>query len=139
MNCAADGVLPTMTRRSDNPRAPYDAVIVGGGPAGLSAALVLGRARRRVLVVDDGRPANAASQGVGGLLGQDRVKPSELRERGRRQLREHPNVEFLDCAIEDAELAMADSYEPMGYRRVPARFASGREGWVYAASDTGLQ
>jgi thioredoxin reductase len=92
-----------MTRRSDNPRAPYDAVIVGGGPAGLSAALVLGRARRRVLVVDDGRPANAASQGVGGLLGQDRMKPSELRERGRRQLREHPNVEFLDSAIEDAE------------------------------------
>ena len=56
--------------------APYDAVIVGGGPAGLSAALVLGRARKRVLVLDDDRPANAVSQGVGGLLGQDRVKPA---------------------------------------------------------------
>ena len=64
--------------------APYDAVIVGGGPAGLSAALVLGRARKRVLVVDDERPANAVSQGVGGLLGHDRVKPADLRESGRR-------------------------------------------------------
>ena len=55
-----------------HPSREYDAVIVGGGPAGLSAALVLGRARRRVLVIDDGRPANAVSQGVGGLLGHER-------------------------------------------------------------------
>ena len=82
---------------------PYDAVIVGGGPAGLSAALVLGRARKRVLVVDDDRPANAVSQGVGGLLGHDRVKPADLRERGRRQLEEHANVELRDGAVEAAE------------------------------------
>ena len=81
---------------------PHDAVIVGGGPAGLSAALVLGRARKRVLVVDDGRPANAVSQGVGGLLGHDGVKPADLRDGGRRQLREHPNVEFRRGAVEDA-------------------------------------
>src|SRR5215218_5019749 len=83
--------------------APHDAVIVGGGPAGLSAALVLGRARKRVLVVDSDRPANAVSQGVGGLLGHDRVKPAELRDSGRRQLREHANVEFRHGAVEDAE------------------------------------
>jgi thioredoxin reductase len=82
---------------------PYDAVIVGGGPAGLSAALVLGRANKRVLVVDEGRPANAASQGVGGLLGHDRVKPEALRESGRRQLEEHAAVEFRDGAVADAE------------------------------------
>jgi thioredoxin reductase len=82
--------------------APLDAVIVGGGPAGLSAALVLGRARKRVLVVDDDRPANAVSQGVGGLLGQDRVKPAALREGGRRQLREHASVELRHGAVEDA-------------------------------------
>src|SRR5687767_16030377 len=81
----------------------YDAVIVGGGPAGLSAALVLGRARKRVLVVDDGRPANAVSQGVGGLLGQDRVKPTDLRDSGRRQLEEHANVEVRHGAVEDAK------------------------------------
>ena len=51
---------------------PLDAVVVGGGPAGLSAALVLGRARRSVLLLDTGSPANAVSQGVGGLLAHDR-------------------------------------------------------------------
>lgn len=81
---------------------PYDAVIVGGGPAGLSAALVLGRARKRVLVVDEARPANAVSQGVGGLLGHDRVKPADLRDSGRRQLEEH-DVELRHCAVEDVE------------------------------------
>src|SRR3954462_1454761 len=83
--------------------APHDAVIVGGGPAGLSAALVLGRARKRVLVVDDDRPANAVSQGVGGLLGHDRVKPADLRRAGRRQLEEHANVEVRFGAVEDVE------------------------------------
>jgi thioredoxin reductase len=82
---------------------PYDAVIVGGGPAGLSAALVLGRARKRVLVVDNDRPANAVSEGVGGLLGHDRVKPADLRESGRRQLEEHANVEFRQGAVDDVE------------------------------------
>jgi thioredoxin reductase len=82
---------------------PYDAVIVGGGPAGLSAALVLGRANKRVLVVDEGRPANAVSQGVGGLLGHDRVKPEDLRESGRRQLDEHAAVDIRHSAVESVE------------------------------------
>ena len=92
-----------MTARLTDLDAPLDAVIVGGGPAGLSAALVLGRARKRVLVIDDDRPANAVSQGVGGLLGHDRVKPAELRENGRRQLREHPNVRFWHGAVAVAD------------------------------------
>jgi thioredoxin reductase len=91
----------------------YDAVIVGGGPAGLSAALVLGRARKRVLVVDDERPANAVSQGVGGLLGHDRVTPVDLRDSGRRQLDAHANVAFLRGAVEDAE-PMADGFVVTG-------------------------
>src|SRR6476659_10202974 len=82
--------------------APYDALIVGGGPAGLSAALVLGRARKRVLVLDNDRPANAVSQGVGGLLGHDRVKPADLRDSGQRQLRQHTNVELRYGAVEHA-------------------------------------
>src|SRR4051794_21299240 len=96
-----------MTRRPPHldawRNAPYDAVIVGGGPAGLSAALVLGRANKRVLLVDNDRPANAVSQGVGGLLGQDRVKPADLRRSGRRQLEEHANVEIRDSAVEAVE------------------------------------
>ena len=87
----------------------YDAVIVGGGPAGLSAALVLGRANKRVLVIDEGRPANAVSQGVGGLLGHDRVKPAELRRDGRRQLEEHQNVSVRHGAVQDVEPA-ADGF-----------------------------
>ena len=82
---------------------PYDAVIVGGGPAGLSAALVLGRATKRVLLVDDDRPANAVSEGVGGLLGHDRVKPADLRDSGRRQLEEHASVDVRHGAVEDVE------------------------------------
>jgi thioredoxin reductase len=74
-------------------------VIVGGGPAGLSAALVLGRANKRVLVIDDDRPANAVSQGVGGLLGHDRVKPAQLRNAGRKQLEEHDDVEIRRGAV----------------------------------------
>jgi thioredoxin reductase len=71
-----------------------DAVIVGGGPAGLSTALVLGRARRKVVVLDTGRPANAVSNMVGGLLASDGVSPAELRRKGREQLAQHPNVEI---------------------------------------------
>src|SRR5205085_2679292 len=88
-----DGVLVDMTDRLHHldawRRASYDAVIVGGGPAGLSAALVLGRARKLVLVVDDDRPANAVSQGVGGLLGRARVRPADGGEVGDRPLAFH--------------------------------------------------
>jgi thioredoxin reductase len=79
-----------------------DAVVVGGGPAGLSAALVLGRARRRVLVLDTGRPANAVVDAVGGLLAQSGVAPVELRRAGRRQLAEFPTVEVRGDAVLDA-------------------------------------
>lgn len=61
----------------------YDAVIVGGGAAGLSAALVLGRARRRVAVVDAGQPRNAPAAHMQGFLGSDGLPPSELLARGR--------------------------------------------------------
>src|SRR4051794_24193462 len=100
-----DRFLPLDARRTT----PHDAVIVGGGPAGLSAALVLGRANKRVLVVDDDRPANAVSQGVGGLLGHDRVKPADLRRSGRGQLEAHANVDVRHGAVEDVE-ATADGF-----------------------------
>jgi thioredoxin reductase len=80
-----------------------DALVVGGGPAGLSAALVLGRARRRVLVLDTGRPGNAKVDAVGGLLAQGGVAPIELRRSGREQLREYPTVELRCDEVLDAE------------------------------------
>ena len=67
------------------PRVPQlDAVVIGGGPAGLSAALALGRARRRVLVLDTGRPANTASSAIGGLLGHSDVRTTNLYKRNKR-------------------------------------------------------
>jgi thioredoxin reductase len=81
-----------------------DAVVVGGGPAGLSAALVLGRARRQVLVLDTGRPANVKSSAIGGLLGQGGVAPVELRRAGREQLVGLPTVEVRDGAVVDADV-----------------------------------
>ncbi|OZM73783.1 thioredoxin reductase [Amycolatopsis antarctica] len=64
----------------------YDVVIVGAGPAGLSAALLLGRARRRVAVVDAGRPRNAAAAHAQGYLSRDGIVPAELLRIGRAEV-----------------------------------------------------
>lgn len=64
----------------------YDVVVVGGGAAGLSAALVLGRARRRVAVVDAGQPRNAPAAHMQGFLGSDGLPPAELLARGRAEV-----------------------------------------------------
>ncbi len=80
-----------------------DAVIVGGGPAGLSAALILGRCRRRVLLCDAGHPRNRVSHGVNGFLTRDGTKPEELRRIGREELARYPNVEVRDIAVCDAD------------------------------------
>ncbi|MCK0173438.1 MULTISPECIES: NAD(P)/FAD-dependent oxidoreductase [Mycobacteriaceae] len=81
----------------------WDCVIAGGGAAGLSAALVLGRARRRTLLVDAGAPSNAVSHGIGGLLGQDGRPPAELYATGRRELERYPTVEVRTGEVVDAE------------------------------------
>jgi thioredoxin reductase len=64
----------------------WDAIIVGAGPAGLSAALFLGRCRRSVLVLDDGQPRNASSSHSHGFFTRDGAPPSELLRIGREQL-----------------------------------------------------
>ncbi len=64
----------------------YDVVVVGGGAAGLSGALVLARARRSVVVIDAGTPRNAPATGVHGLLAHDGIPPAELLERGRAEV-----------------------------------------------------
>jgi thioredoxin reductase len=78
-----------------------EVLIVGGGPAGLSAALVLGRCRRRVLLCDAGRPRNAVSPEVHGYLGVVGASAYELRTIGRQQLAEHPNVRVQDIEVRD--------------------------------------
>ena len=64
----------------------YDVVVVGGGAAGLSGALTLGRARRSVLVVDAGRPRNAPAEHVHTYLTREGTPPSELLETGRAEV-----------------------------------------------------
>jgi len=64
----------------------YDVIIVGGGPAGLSAALQLGRARRRVLMFDTGEPRNARSLGMHGYLTRDGILPTHFLDLARREL-----------------------------------------------------
>jgi thioredoxin reductase len=81
----------------------YDVVIVGGGPAGLSAALVLGRCRRRVLVCDSGHPRNEASQAMHGYLTRDGIPPLEFLRLGRSELTPYDTVEIRDVTVTAAE------------------------------------
>jgi thioredoxin reductase len=67
----------------------YDVVVVGGGAAGLSGAVALSRSRRRVLVVDAGRPRNAPATGVHNLLTRDGLPPLELVATGREEVRRY--------------------------------------------------
>lgn len=95
----------------------YDAIIVGGGPAGLSAALVLGRCRRRVLVCDSGDYRNAASDAVHGFLTRDCMNPADLLRTAREQLVPY-GVEYRCIAVKGAcqhgggfKVSMSDGVE----------------------------
>jgi thioredoxin reductase len=83
----------------------WDCVVVGGGAAGLSAGLVLGRARRRALLVDAGQQSNLAAHGVGGLLGHDGRPPAELYEAGRREIAAYPSIEVRTGEVVAGERA----------------------------------
>jgi len=78
----------------------FDVVVVGGGPAGLSAALMLGRCRRRVAVCDDGQPRNAASHEAHGFLTRDGASPRELLRIAREQLGQY-EVTLFDARAVD--------------------------------------
>jgi thioredoxin reductase len=83
----------------------WDCIIVGGGAAGLSAGLVLGRARKRTLLVDAGAQSNLPAHGIGGLLGHDGRPPAELYAIGRRELSAYPSVEVRIGEVATGERA----------------------------------
>ncbi len=100
----------------------HEVIIVGGGPAGLSAALILGRAHRKTLVLDEGQGRNAPAEAVHNLFLNDGIHPQELRRTGREQLADYQSVEVRDAVVESAgpreygfELGLADG------RRVQCR------------------
>jgi thioredoxin reductase len=79
----------------------WDAIVVGGGPAGLCAALLLGRCRREVALFDEGRPRNEMSEQVHAFLGLPAVSPRELLAIGRGQLTAYPNVSIHQRRVEE--------------------------------------
>lgn len=102
----------------------WECAVVGGGAAGLSAALVLGRARRRTVVIDADEQSNRASSVIGGLLGYDQQPPAELYAAGRLELSSYPSVEYRrgnvasGHRVENGLLLEVDGGEPIRARRV---------------------
>lgn len=80
----------------------YDVVIVGAGPAGLNAALVLGRCSRKVLVCDNGHPRNEASHAMHGYLTRDGIPPLEFLRLAREELKPYTTVTVRDVTVVDA-------------------------------------
>jgi thioredoxin reductase len=83
----------------------FDVIIVGAGPAGLSAALILGRCRRTVLVLDSGRNRNAASQALHGYLTRDGTPPAEFLRLSRDELKQYDCVRLHPGEVTDATCA----------------------------------
>ena len=81
----------------------YDALIVGGGPAGLAAALTLGRARKSVLLCDSGPRRNAAATHIHNFVTRDGTPPDEFRRIAREQLTPYTSVEVQDTRVEAIE------------------------------------
>jgi thioredoxin reductase len=95
----------------------YDVVVVGGGPAGLSAALMLGRCRRRVLLCDAGQPRNRRASALHGYLTRDGIAPPELNKLGR--------AELLRYGIELRQLGVTSAHQVPGADRYRVCLADG--------------
>ncbi|MER7705205.1 NAD(P)/FAD-dependent oxidoreductase [Kitasatospora sp. NPDC097605] len=100
MSDTRNGTVPEIPAGTDG----HDVVVVGGGAAGLNAALVLARACRRVAVVDAGQPRNAPAARMGGFLSRDGMAPAALLETGRAELAGY-GVDLLDARVDHIEPA----------------------------------
>jgi len=121
----------------------YECIVVGGGAAGLSAALLLGRARRRTLVLDAGEQSNLPAHGIGGLLGHDGRPPAELYRIGGEELARY-GVEVrravvttgkdagdaFELTLGDGEMVVAERVIlATGMRYEPAPIPGAEERW----------
>ncbi|MDN4173208.1 NAD(P)/FAD-dependent oxidoreductase [Nocardioides sp. SOB77] len=84
----------------DKSQTPFDAVVIGGGPAGLQAALTLGRVHRSVLLLDSGRYRNATVDAMHNFLSHDGTPPADLRAAARAELAAYDTVDVRDAAAE---------------------------------------
>lgn len=89
----------------------FDVTIVGAGPAGLSAALVLGRACRKVLVCDSGTPRNWASKAIHSYLTRDGIDPSDFRAQARSELARYSGIVIKDIEVKAIERAAERGFE----------------------------
>jgi thioredoxin reductase len=107
---------PSNNTKHEPRSAVYDVAIVGGGPAGLSAAIWLGRYLHRVAVIDSGDPRNWETRGINGYLGLPGIKPAELRGAGRDECRKY-DVALIDGCVmrarRDGDERFVLEYEPM--------------------------
>ncbi|PTT37472.1 thioredoxin reductase [Acidovorax sp. HMWF018] len=85
----------------------YDAIVVGGSYAGLSAAMQLARARRRVCVVDAGAPRNRRAAAAHGFFGQDGMAPAAMLDQARQKLLAYPTVTLLQGTVTSAQAQTA--------------------------------
>lgn len=106
-----------------------DVIIIGGGPAGLNAALVLGRARKNVLVIDEELPRNRVTKESHGFLTRDGVTPATFRQIAREQISVYPSVQFVKDTViratgQDGDFEMT-TIQGNTYRGKKILFATG--------------
>lgn len=89
----------------------YDALVIGGSFAGLSAAIHIARARHSVCVVDAGLPRNRFADASHGFFGQDGMPPLTMLEQAREKLLAYPTVTFINGSVESAQAREADGFE----------------------------
>ncbi len=79
----------------------FDCIVIGGGPAGLSASLTLGRARRVIALFDDGTNRNRVTQEAHGFITRDGIKPQKLKDLGLKELENYPSILYFNETVTD--------------------------------------